>query len=192
MQKKLLNRVVRVKSRLSQIGQDGRRLLANMDSDQQSGQPKFGTEEWKAIRDRKMLEWFDGDASAVEFMVAISEIAELWDDLIDKDKELTKAEIDSAMFTALVTLPCNQFFNANKQFLMPLILQSINSWQDSVELEKGGESDRAYALTLRMMSLQLCSMIVMLKKGYHHARDVSLEIWRFATAHDDPMKWIKG
>ncbi len=163
-----------------------------MDSDQSSGQPKFGTEEWKAIRDRKMLEWFDGDASAVEFMVAISEIAELWDDLIDKDKELTKAEIDSALFTALVTLPCNQFFNANKQFLMPLILQWINAWQDSVELEKGGESDRAYALTLRLFGVQLCSMIVMLKKGYHEARKVSLDIWKLGTAHDDPMKWIKG
>jgi hypothetical protein len=162
-----------------------------MDSNQSNGQPKFGTEEWKAIRDRKMLEWFDGDASAVEFMVAISEIAELWDDLVDKDKELTKAEIDSAMFTALVTLPCNQFFNANKQFLMPLILQWINAWQDSVELENGGESDRAYALTLRLFGLQLSSMIVLLKKGYHEARKVSLDIWRFGTAHDDPIKWIK-
>lgn len=145
---------------------------------------------WRQVRDSKLLEWFDGDASAVEFVIALSSLAELWDDLIDKDKE--PRDINQTFWNAMVVLPCNEFFNAHKTFLMPLIVQSINAFQDSVELEKGDVSDRAYALTLRNLALQLVPMVVFLKKGFSASRQVSLESWRFFTQHDDAMSWIKG
>lgn len=153
---------------------------------------KHDSNEWRALRNTKLLEWFDGDQSAVEFIIALSSIAELWDDLIDKDKELTPEEINQVFWNALVTLPCNEFFNTHKAFLMPLILQGINAWHDSVELEAGPENDRAYALTLRLLTLQLAPMIVFLKKGFAESRKVSVDMWRYFTAHDDAMKWIKG
>lgn len=164
-----------------------------MDSSLQNGsQTSHDSQEWRAIRDAKLLEWFDGDHSAVDFVVAFSSIAELWDDLIDKDKEPSRQEIDAVFWNALVTFPCNEFFNKHRSFLMPLIVQAINAYHDSVELEKGGKDDRAYALTLRLVALQMCPMIVMLKKGYPAARAVSLDMWKFFTQHDKPIKWIEG
>jgi hypothetical protein len=153
---------------------------------------KHDSIEWRALRDSKLLEWFDGDQSAVDFLIAISSISELWDDLIDKDKVPTQEDINQTFWNALVTLPCNDFFNAHKTFFMPLILQSINAWHDSVELENGSENDRAYALTLRLLALQIAPMIVFIKKGFAESRKVSVEMWRYFTAHDDAMKWIKG
>lgn len=153
---------------------------------------KHDSVEWRVLRDSKLLEWFDGDQSAVDFIIAISSISELWDDLTDKDKTLTQEEINQVFWNALVTLPCNDFFNTHKTFLMPLILQSINAWHDSVELEAGTENDRAYALTLRLLALQIAPMIVFIKKGFAESRKVSVEMWRYFTAHDDAMKWIKG
>jgi hypothetical protein len=150
------------------------------------------TSDWRTVRNAKLLEWFGGNQSAVDFMVSLSSIAELWDDLVDKDKELDRNEIDSVFWNALVTLPTNEFFNQHKSFLMPLIIQSINAWQDSVELEKGSKDDRAYALTLRIISLQIAPMIVMLLRGQEECRRVSVDIWRFATSHDDAIKWIEG
>ena len=146
--------------------------------------------DWRQVRDAKLLEWFDGDASAVEFVVALSSLAELWDDLIDKDKE--PQDINQVFWNAMVVLPCNEFFNAHKAFLMPLIVQSINAFHDSVELEKGDTDDRAYALTLRNLALQIVPMVVFLKKGFAASRQVSLDSWRFFTQHDDAMSWIKG
>jgi len=120
------------------------------------------TNEWRELRNAKLLEWFGGNQSAVDFLVALSSIAELWDDLVDKDKEPSRKEIDAVFWNALVTLPTNEFFNQNRAFLMPLVIQSINAWQDSVELENGNTNDRAYALTLRIISLQIAPMIVLL------------------------------
>ena len=148
--------------------------------------------EWRAIRDAKLLEWFDNDQSAVDFIVALSSIAELWDDLTDKDKIPTQEEINAVFWNALIILPSNDFFNTHKNFLLPLILQSVNAWHDSVELEKGSPNDRAYALTLRLLALQIAPMVVFLKKGFIEARKVSVEMWRFFTAHDDAMRWIQG
>jgi hypothetical protein len=109
------------------------------------------TEDWRKVRNLKLLEWFGGNQSAVDFIVAISSVSELWDDLVDKDRELTRKDIDLVFWNALVTLPTNEFFNQHRTFLMPLVIQSINAWQDSVELESGSTNDRAYALTLRII-----------------------------------------
>jgi len=150
------------------------------------------TENWRRLRNIKLLEWFGGNQSAVDFLVALSSIAELWDDLVDKDKQPSRKEIDAVFWNALVTLPANEFFNANKAFLMPLVIQSINAWQDSVELENGNTNDRAYALTLRIISLQIAPMIVLLLRGQEAMRDVSTDMWRYFTSHDDAIKWIQG
>jgi hypothetical protein len=161
-------------------------MIKSVDADQQD------SAEWRKERDSKLLAWFDGDQSAVDFLVAISSISELWDDLTDKDKSLNQNEINQVFWNALVELPCNEFFNQNKTFFMPLILQSINAWHDSVELEAGSENDRAYALTLRLLALQIAPMIVFVKKGFAESRKFSIEMWRYFTAHDDAMQWIKG
>jgi len=150
------------------------------------------TEDWRRLRNTKLLEWFGGNQSAVDFLVALSSIAELWDDLVDKDKQPSRKETDAVFWNALVTLPTNEFFNANKAFLMPLVIQSINAWQDSVELENGNTNDRAYALTLRLISLQIAPMIVLLLRGQEAMRDVSTDMWRYFTSHDDAIKWIQG
>lgn len=151
----------------------------------------FDSPSWRDLRDAKLLEWFGGNQSAVDFVVAISSIAELWDDLTDRDKEIPQETIDSAMWQMLVTLPTNDFFNQHKSFFMPLIIQSINAWKDSLELEKGDENDRAYALTLRLLGLQLPAMVVTILRGPQAARQMSVEFWRFATAHDNTQTWIK-
>jgi hypothetical protein len=148
--------------------------------------------EWREARDAQLLEWFGGDRSAVEFLLAVSSICEVWDDLVDKDKEISRETLDSVFFDALVTLPTNEFFNRHKSFFIPLIIQGINAWQDSVVLEKGGPNDRAYALTLRLFLVQLAPMIVLLQRGKEAARKVSVEMWKAATCHDDPLEWIKG
>jgi hypothetical protein len=75
---------------------------------------------------------------------------------------------------------------------MPLVIQSINAWQDSVELENGNTNDRAYALTLRIISLQIAPMIVLLLRGQEAMRETSTEMWRYFTSHDDAIKWIQG
>lgn len=147
--------------------------------------------DWREERDAKLLEWFGGNRSAAEFVVAISALAELWDDLIDKDKDLSAEDVQSAMWAAMVTLPTNEFFNQNKTFLMPLIIQAMNCYEDSVEMEQGTANDRAYALTLRIIALQISSMVVLLLRGREAARACSVEMWKYFTGHDNAVEWIQ-
>jgi hypothetical protein len=146
---------------------------------------------WRQERNTKLLEWF-GDQSAVDFFIAISAICELWDDLTDRDKQPSQEEIDTVFWHTLVTLPTNSFFNEHKDFFMPLILQGINAWKDSVELEAGSVDDRAYALTLRYLGLQLAPMIVTVLHGEETARAMSVDCWRWFTQHDNALDWIKN
>jgi hypothetical protein len=145
--------------------------------------------DWRQERNAKLLEWF-GNQSAVDFYVAVSAVCELWDDLTDKDKDITQADVDQAFWHALVTLPNNEFFNTNKSFFVPLILQVINGWKDSVVMEGGSAEDRAYALTLRYLGLQLAPMIVTVLRGHDAARAMSVDFWKWATKHDSPIEWI--
>ena len=150
----------------------------------------FDSPTWRDKRNAKLLEWFGGNQSAVDFMVAVSSLCELWDDLDDKDKEIPQADSDQAMWNALVTLPTNEFFNQHKSFFMPLIIAGINAYKDSREMEKGDSNDRAYALTLRLLGLQLPAMIVTVLRGPEAARKMSVDCWRWATSHDNALQWI--
>lgn len=152
---------------------------------------EWGSEDWKEARDAQLLAWFGGNRHAFDFMMTLSDITELWDDLVDGDKQLTKGRIDDAFFKALVTLPTNPFFEAHKSYLVPLIIMAINSWQDANTLEHGGRNERALAYTLRQMDLQIVQAIVYITQGYDKMREVSGEIWKmFAAEQDDILTWV--
>lgn len=151
---------------------------------------RHDSKEWRNARDARLLELFDGNKSAVEFIVAVSSICELWDDLVDKDKDISVEDTQSAFWNALVVLPTNEFFNKHKAFFIPLIIHGINCYEDSVVLEQGSSNDRAYALTLRMIGVQLTSMVLFLLKGWNETRSKSVDIWREFTSHEDALEWI--
>ena len=149
-------------------------------------------EEWIALRNANLLRWFNGNASAVELLLTLSEISEVWDDLVDGDKPVAPHDLERCFWAALVKLPLNQFFNENKAALMPLIVSSINSWLDSNRLAKGDKTDRTHAFTLCRLDIQIAQHIALLTGGYDHMREVSLPMWKFFTSHDDADTWIEG
>lgn len=154
---------------------------------------QWGSESWKSVRDAQLMEWFNNDEHAVHFLLSISTITELWDDLIDKDKQLTDAMIHKGFFEALVSLPCNPFYIKHRVYLTPIIIQAINSWQDANVLQTGSRNDRAIAYTLRNMDIQLVQAIVYITQGYDKLREVSPEIWRyFGSEQDDIITWACG
>lgn len=152
---------------------------------------RWGSEEWKNVRDVRLRTWLLGDDDALNFLVTISNITEVWDDLIDGDKPVTAGQVNGAFFDALVNLSNNPFYVKYRERLTPIIIQSINSWLDANDLEKGGSNQRALAYTLRNMDIQLLQFIVYLVGGFEHMRSVSREIWDFFGAdQDDAITWI--
>lgn len=63
------------------------------------------SKEWIEERNKKLLQWFNGDVEAVEFLLLLSDITELWDDLIDRDVPIHDERIHSVFTKIFLVLP---------------------------------------------------------------------------------------
>lgn len=145
--------------------------------------PEFDTEEWRAIRDKKLLEW-TGDINAVWFVRQFGDICEVFDDLVDKDKPVTDADIARTLFVCLTELPLNPFFDKYKHQLIPVIVTGINAWLDANVLEKGSQNDRVFSYVLRDWYAEIIAYCIYLCRGRDYMRSVSMEVRHFFTHHE--------
>ena len=152
----------------------------------------FDSPEWRTLRDQKYLEWFLGNEYAVECALVLMNACELWDDLIDQDKEISTGQVHTAFTGIFVELTVNPFWQKSRLFLEPLIIQAINAWLDANELERASTRvERNQAFHLRNMPTELIPMIAFAVGGWEHTRRVSLEIRNFFT-HESFDDWECG
>lgn len=115
------------------------------------------------------LDWFKGDQQVVDMFETIRVIAHTWDDLVDKDVEVTPEAVNQMMEMALVTLPLNPFFQANSSLLYPVLITSVVSYITSTKLERKGDDhslELAHFLRYAIYMLPLMAMII--KGGTAH------------------------
>ena len=152
----------------------------------------WGTPEWKQERDEYLRDWIQ-DPHALQFLMDVSDITELWDDIVDADKVLTVEHVNAVFMRALISLPCNPFYAQHSSFLTPILITSINSWLDANLLKQGSRSERAVAYTTRNMDIQVIQAIIYLTRGQEFLRTVSPQLWKmFAAEQDDFVAWVDG
>lgn len=152
----------------------------------------WGSDTWKKERDVYLREWI-GNEHAYRFLMDVSDICELWDDIVDADKELTVEHVNAVFMRALISLPLNPFYAHHRSFLTPIIITSINSWMDANLLKQGSRSERAVAYTTRNMDIQVIQAIIYLTRGQEFLRTVSPQLWKmFAAEQDDFVAWVDG
>lgn len=109
------------------------------------------------------LEWFKGDQTAVDLYETVRVIAHTWDDLVDKDTEVTTEAVHQMMQMALVTLPLNPFFQKFSSTLYPVLVVAVVSYIASNKLEKKGDDhslELAHFLRYAIYMLPLMSMVL--------------------------------
>jgi hypothetical protein len=139
---------------------------------------EFDTLGWRKQRDAKYREWIR-DPAAIAFVTLLGDTAELFDDVVDKDKPVTDAAVARVLFFVLTDLPVNPFFERHKLQLVPLMHMAINAWLDANDLEKGDKTDRARAYVLRDLMIEVVMHTVFLLHGRQRQRELSLEIRQF-------------
>ena len=118
--------------------------------------------------------------------MVVGDLCEVVDDLIDGDKEVTKADIIRTLYTALVDLPSNPFFKSYSEYLVPVIETGINAWLDANELEKSHDKrDRMFAYVLRDQYMDVLFMCLTITRGRAKMREISLEVREFFTQQRD-------
>lgn len=119
------------------------------------------------------LDWFKGDQTALDMYNTVLMIAHTWDDLVDKDVEVTPEAVNQMMEMALVTLPLNPFFMANSSLLYPVLITSVVSYITSTKLErKGDEHSLELAHFLRYAIYMLPLMAMVIKGGTAYGVEV--------------------
>lgn len=133
----------------------------------------------QTLTDRMMI-WFRGNAEAVQFAVDVWSVAQIWDDLYDRDRELEREDIADALRRLVYSIPTNPFYAANAHELSPLMHDMLLRWQiaNTLEDEQVAPGDLAKAWMLRAGIYQLFVYIASLAVDPVWASVVGAEIWR--------------
>lgn len=128
------------------------------------------------MSDERLVKWLKGHSEAIAFIEDIHRIVELWDDLIDRDREPRPAEIHAAFTAALIGLPRNRFYMANFGLLSPILENAIDNWHVANALEhKGGEALQT-SFILRCGILDMTTMAAKIIGGPEWALTVGIEM----------------
>lgn len=148
-----------------------------MDNRQYSG--------WIDLRNTLRIDAANGDMQAFAYLENVMNAAELWDDLIDRDKPISYEAINLTLFSLMVGLPGNEFFVAHRGYLIPVMITAINAWMDATELERSPVRRlRQSAWWLKQMGVEIYGAVAYLTGGFNHMRSISRRA-RVILLHED-------
>ena len=141
---------------------------------------KPGSEQWFEQRDQLRLECANGDEQAVAFLSAIGSYVELWDDLIDEDRDIPKDEIHTTLANGLIDIAVNPFVARNQEFIGPVFAMMISAYLTSEELRSDPDVKvRQRAFHIRNYPLELYNIVALLTGGMTHMIRMEPEVRRF-------------
>jgi hypothetical protein len=130
------------------------------------------------------LEWFGGNQDALNVYRMLVALVHTWDDLVDKDKPVTEAEINNAFLIALVYLPSNPVYRAIQDHAIPLWATIVMAYETANKFEREkDEQGLEIAHNLRYATGHLVSYIVETCVGHDMAKEIVPEVWK--TIVDD-------
>lgn len=134
----------------------------------------------------RLLYFLKSDKHALLFCLDLLYIASTWDDLIDRDKDITPEKINQAFIKSIALIPQNPFYIACQQALLPMMYNSLTLWLESNELAKGTKNNRATAFTIMHSVLEIIHFCIIIKGSIEWAREVALEFWElFGVTADE-------
>ena len=129
--------------------------------------------------------WLKDNTQAIALVNDYSTVSQVWDDLHDGDKPVTKHQVDYMMQLALVEIPRNPFFQQNYLDLMPIINHCLFTWMDANLLEeKGDDTELQVAYIIRSVTTDLIIHMAGIIGGSLWRRKAALAIRR-AIYHDN-------
>lgn len=130
---------------------------------------------------QKHLNGFPADAAG--FLCDVWRIIQVFDDIADGD-DVARADLDAAIWSALIGLPDNPFFAAHRSTLVPVLACQIVKWQASDDAERGGLAD-ARSYMWRAGFYDLVASVALLCFGVNEAKAA---LYLYGETLDDYLK----
>jgi hypothetical protein len=137
------------------------------------------------VRRARLLEIFQGDSDAVSLIEDVIAVTEVWDDLVDGDREVTADDVTEAFTRALVDIPSNPHYLRHGAALRAVLLGAILGWLDSDAMRGDkvlGAEDVITAHVVRYQIVDVALVLLVRLFGLPYAREHSTEIRRMYRA----------
>jgi hypothetical protein len=92
---------------------------------------------------------FKGNDDAVGLVMSVVKIADIWDNLIDGDKEVSKQEINEAFWLACIEVPRNPVFRQYQLDITAVCSTGILNWHVANQLQTGDDHAKQIAHVTR-------------------------------------------
>lgn len=137
-------------------------------------------------KERQLISyWLKDNTAAMDLVNAYSSISQVWDDLHDGDKPVTKSQVNTMMMLALIDIPTNPFFQQHYLDLMPVVQHLLMTWLDANTLEAvGDDRDLQVSYIIRSVTTDLIIHVAGIIGGTLWRRQAALAI-RKAIYHDN-------
>lgn len=131
------------------------------------------------MRTQANPDWFGGNQDAINLFDMLIDLAHTWDDLVDKDKDVTEAKINNAFMICLVYLPCNPFYQSIQRDVMPMWITVVSAYQTANHYEKTKDAHGVeIAHTLRYAAGQIIAYAVHVCVGPEKAAEYLPDVWK--------------
>ena len=145
---------------LSKLQESRHNTVAEIDGIQQPRRNE-GCELYTKELESHLSETLNLPAEAAQWLLDVWACIQLFDDVADSDA-IDRKDLDKVIWITLVSMHTNQFFEAKKAALLPVVVTCILKWQGSDAAERAGAADarsyvwRAGYYDLVLFVVQLC------------------------------------
>lgn len=122
---------------------------------------------------------YKGDTAAIELSFMLLDVAHTWDDLVDKDKPVSKDDIDKAFLYSIQCIPLHKYWTPA---LHTMLSSTYLNWCAASEIEcslTSSKNDIAKAWMLRAGLYDIFKMLTMQIYGIDWAKQCTKTIWLF-------------
>lgn len=125
------------------------------------------------------LEWFGGNHHALAMFEAFVFLSHVWDDLVDKDKDVSESQINEAFMTALAYLPSNPFYRSIQEAILPMWMVVVSCYETANHYERE-KDDHGIEIShgLRYAAGNIIAYAVIVCVGQEEAKKHLPEMWK--------------
>lgn len=91
----------------------------------------------------------------------IARVADVWDNIRDRDVPVTDKDVDDAFWTLAIELPANAFFRANMDDLRPVMATGITNWLTANRIERDPAADHRAIEIAHVIRYSIADVILM-------------------------------
>lgn len=125
------------------------------------------------------LEWFGGNEDALNMFRMLVDLSHTWDDLVDRDKPTSDADVNNAFLICLVYLQANPFYRSIQEQVWPMWLTVVSAYETANKFEKDKDPHGIeIAHGLRYAAGHIIAYAVHVCVGAEKAKEILPEIWK--------------